>query len=405
MAEEWGVRTYYASDDGQVIAEFQEGDAAPTTPQCAKNYIYLGGRLLATQTASSGSQVVQYHHPDRLGTRLVTNAADSGSFEQVSLPYGVALGAESTGATNRRFTSYERSGATGLDYAVNRHYDSLQGRFTQVDPIGAGATDITDPQTWNMYAYCGNDPINQVDPDGLFFKKLFKWVGKALKWIAIAAAVATVVLVTFAGPGGPLAGTLLAKILGFVAGIPNAIGGFVAGAGKTIAGVFSLAEAGVSAGVATAIGNGVLLGGSAAAGALANLFHKEPSGKTIRRQQKEARRQERERIKRTRVRLPPGISTEPPKGAPTTGVPEPPQLPGVDPENPRLPDNASRSLRIRLIFAQALRALSDYFGRSPLTIMGNPEAVQDAACRENPNSDLCINGPFPGCCQRRRPIF
>ena len=196
VAEEWGVRTYYAWEGGQVMAEFQEGEAAPTTPQWLKNYIYLGARLLATQTAGSGSQVVQYHHPDRLGTRLVTNAADSGSFEQVSLPYGVALGAESTGATNRRFTSYERSGATGLDYAINRHYDPLQGRFTQVDPIEMDAVDLTDPQTLNMYAYCGNDPVNYTDPAGLFFKKLFKAIWKVItsKAFIIAATVALAVI-------------------------------------------------------------------------------------------------------------------------------------------------------------------------------------------------------------------
>jgi hypothetical protein len=38
-----------------------------------------------------------------------------------------------------------------------------------------------------MYAYCGNDPINHTDPNGLFFgwlKSLFKKIGKALAAIA-----------------------------------------------------------------------------------------------------------------------------------------------------------------------------------------------------------------------------
>jgi RHS repeat-associated protein len=77
----------------------------------------------------------------------VTNGTDTASFEQAGLPFGAALDAESTGATGRRFTSYDRSAATGLDYALNRRYDPSQGRFTQVDPLGAGAADITDPQT------------------------------------------------------------------------------------------------------------------------------------------------------------------------------------------------------------------------------------------------------------------
>jgi len=83
---------------------------------------------------------------------------------------------------------------TGLDYAINRHYDSLQGRFTQVDPIGMKSVDLKNPQTLNLYAYCANDPINHTDPDGLsffsFFKRLFRGVGQIFS--AVGAAVAKV---------------------------------------------------------------------------------------------------------------------------------------------------------------------------------------------------------------------
>ena len=47
----------------------------------------------------------------------------------------------------KRFASYDRSPSTGLDYAVNRHYDSQQGRFTQIDPIGIGVSTLENPQT------------------------------------------------------------------------------------------------------------------------------------------------------------------------------------------------------------------------------------------------------------------
>jgi RHS repeat-associated protein len=60
-----------------------------------------------------------------------------------------------------------RSGATGLDYAINRFYDSKQGRFTQVDPVGVEAVDLLDTQQLNMYVYARNDPINNTDPLGL----------------------------------------------------------------------------------------------------------------------------------------------------------------------------------------------------------------------------------------------
>jgi len=136
VSDEGGLRTYYVCEGGSTIAEYIESGGS-TTPAWSKSYVYLGNRLLSTLTPNgSGGEIVQYHHPDRLGTRLVTDPSNGTSFEQVSLPFGTALNAESTGATNRRFTSYDRSVTTGLDYAYDRHYDSQQGRFTQVDPIG-----------------------------------------------------------------------------------------------------------------------------------------------------------------------------------------------------------------------------------------------------------------------------
>jgi RHS repeat-associated protein len=112
--------------------------------------------------------------------------------------------------SKKRFTSYDRSDATGLDYAVNRHYSSAQGRFTQVDPIGMGASSLGDPQTLNMYAYCGNDPINHVDPDGLFIKKLFGGIGKAFKWaFGVAAVLVAVVAVMAAAAVGQYWGSIL----------------------------------------------------------------------------------------------------------------------------------------------------------------------------------------------------
>jgi RHS repeat-associated protein len=170
-------KTYYLWEGNSVIAEYSEQISA-SMPQWAKNYIYLGGRLLATEEPNgAGGELVQYHHPDRLGTRLVTNSVDTTSFTQTTLPYGTSLDSYPSGATNRRFTSYDRSSTTGLDYAVNRQYDSRQGRFTQADPLGMGATSLADPQSLNMYSYVGNDPMNRVDPDGQFWGALFRFIG------------------------------------------------------------------------------------------------------------------------------------------------------------------------------------------------------------------------------------
>lgn len=144
-----------------------------------KSSVYLGDRLLSTASAAGGSEVVEFSHPDRLGTRVVSNQQAGNSSEQATLPFGTALNAESTLTnSNKRFTSYDRSPSTGLDYAINRTYDSKLGRFTQVDPIGIDASSVDNPQTLNLYTYCSNDPINRTDPDGLFWGSLFKKIGK-----------------------------------------------------------------------------------------------------------------------------------------------------------------------------------------------------------------------------------
>jgi hypothetical protein len=41
------------------------------------------------------------------------------------------------------------------------------GRFTSVDPIGAAASHLENPQSTNLYAYVENNPIDYIDPTGL----------------------------------------------------------------------------------------------------------------------------------------------------------------------------------------------------------------------------------------------
>jgi RHS repeat-associated protein len=49
----------------------------------------------------------------------------------------------------------------------NREYSDM-GRWPSPDPAGLAATDLTDPQSWNRYAYVLNDPLDLVDPLGLY---------------------------------------------------------------------------------------------------------------------------------------------------------------------------------------------------------------------------------------------
>ena len=49
---------------------------------------------------------------------------------------------------------------SGLDLATYRLYDAANKRWISRDPLGEGVD-------YNLYRYCGNDPINFVDPMGL----------------------------------------------------------------------------------------------------------------------------------------------------------------------------------------------------------------------------------------------
>ncbi|MGH9966714.1 MAG: RHS repeat-associated core domain-containing protein, partial [Pyrinomonadaceae bacterium] len=128
----------------------------------------------------SSSQVAfEWLVPDQLGTpRIIVDKTGSLATTKRHdyLPFGEELfsgtGGRSTtvGYTadtiRQRFTSYERDTETGLDFAQARYYSNTQGRFASVDPLMASASS-GNPQSWNRYAYVGNDPLNATDPSGM----------------------------------------------------------------------------------------------------------------------------------------------------------------------------------------------------------------------------------------------
>ncbi|MBA3352493.1 MAG: RHS repeat-associated core domain-containing protein [Blastocatellia bacterium] len=116
----------------------------------------------------------------------------------------------------------DRSALTGLDYAINRTYDSKQGRFTQVDPIGMAAASLGAPQTLNLYTYCGNDPVNRVDPSGLFWgwiKKFFSWIVNTIRTSKLVRRVVIRFVVSFVMSGGNLGVAVRSIIPEILAGL------------------------------------------------------------------------------------------------------------------------------------------------------------------------------------------
>jgi RHS repeat-associated protein len=62
-----------------------------------------------------------------------------------------------------RFAGKELDPESALMNFEARYYRNTWGRFTQVDPVSGS---LTDPQSWNRYAYARNSPLTFVDPSG-----------------------------------------------------------------------------------------------------------------------------------------------------------------------------------------------------------------------------------------------
>ena len=61
------------------------------------------------------------------------------------------------------FTGSVSDTASGLQYMNARFYNPNTGRFLSQDTYSGSAWD---PWTQHLYAYCGNNPVNMIDPTG-----------------------------------------------------------------------------------------------------------------------------------------------------------------------------------------------------------------------------------------------
>ncbi len=68
---------------------------------------------------------------------------------------------DASGTDKAQWAGMYNDPSSGLYYARNRYYDPEIGRFISEDPVGL----MGGP---NVYAYCHNDPINFIDPLGLW---------------------------------------------------------------------------------------------------------------------------------------------------------------------------------------------------------------------------------------------
>jgi len=80
------------------------------------------------------------------------------------MPYGEVIDAPTT-QESVLFTGKPRDIESGLDIFPFRPYSNQLCRWICADEPFADNW-VEDPQSWNLFAYCRNNPINKTDPDG-----------------------------------------------------------------------------------------------------------------------------------------------------------------------------------------------------------------------------------------------
>ena len=116
-------------------------------------YLYnVQGDVIAIVRAATGQIVAKYSY-DAWGKCTVTNAT------------GYAVGDKNP----FRYRGYYYDTETGLYYLNSRYYNPEFGRFISVDTVMGVNSDIS---TYNLFAYCGNNPITRYDNGGMSWNSI-----------------------------------------------------------------------------------------------------------------------------------------------------------------------------------------------------------------------------------------
>jgi RHS repeat-associated protein len=128
-----------------------------------KAFVNLPGGATAVYNSSG---LAYYRHSDHLGSSRLASTPARGLYSSTAYtPFGEPYA--TAGTTDASFTGQNQDTVPSLyDFTFRKHSHS-QGRWISPDPLGVGAVDPTNPQTWNRYAYVANNPLSAVDPTGL----------------------------------------------------------------------------------------------------------------------------------------------------------------------------------------------------------------------------------------------
>ena len=154
-----GVTTDYVVIDGTLAGEIKGGNKLAFLYDESKTkygFVYNGATYFYNLNLqgdvvgiydSTGAEVVNYTY-DEWGKILSVTGTLAGTIGQIN-PI--------------RYRGYYYDSETGFYYLQSRYYDPETGRFINADGILGANGDIL---SYNLFAYCSNNPINFSDPSG-----------------------------------------------------------------------------------------------------------------------------------------------------------------------------------------------------------------------------------------------
>jgi RHS repeat-associated protein len=165
LVEEFGIEDYdsktftYVYDGANLIIEIETGGDG-SGKEKASRYVYGLGTSEPLAIEQKGE--VYYYHLDGLNTP--TAMTDQKGRVVVSYEYSAFGERKHYGDKVKQYLTFPGQYydvETGLHYNWNRYYDPETGRYITADPIGLDGG-------LNLYLYAGANPVNFVDPLGLY---------------------------------------------------------------------------------------------------------------------------------------------------------------------------------------------------------------------------------------------
>ena len=140
-----GATTTHRWDGSSIVGDSGTGAAT----------YYRGINIIA----QNKNNAVNYYVYDGHGNTVTLTDANGATVSKCDYSaYGNRTSIKSYINTPFKYCGEYQDNESGMVYLRNRYYKINEGRFTQEDPAKDGL---------NWYAYCGNNPVNFVDPFGL----------------------------------------------------------------------------------------------------------------------------------------------------------------------------------------------------------------------------------------------